>query len=104
LTIAGHLCRIPKIEGYLRSGKTYIVAAAVAAHMGGANGVLALVRQRGYRIEQLYSPLPHLSSRDITDSDHLRAFPRMASTISPNTATSWSCSKTTTCHRESRRR
>jgi uncharacterized protein YbaP (TraB family) len=52
LTIAGHLCRIPKIEGYLRSGKTYIVAAG-AAHLGGANGVLALLRQRGYRIEQL---------------------------------------------------
>jgi uncharacterized protein YbaP (TraB family) len=52
LTIAGHLCRIPKIEGYLRSGKTYFVVAG-AAHMGGDNGVLALLRQRGYRIEQL---------------------------------------------------
>jgi uncharacterized protein YbaP (TraB family) len=43
---------IPKIEGYLRSGKTYFVVAG-AAHMGGPNGVLALLRQRGYRIEQL---------------------------------------------------
>jgi len=40
------------MEGYLRSGKTYFVV-AVAAHMGGANGVLALLRHRGYRIEQL---------------------------------------------------
>ena len=43
---------MPKIEGYLRSGKTYFVVAGTA-HMGGANGVLALLRQRGYRIEQL---------------------------------------------------
>ena len=39
------------MEGYLRSGKTYFVVAG-AAHMGGANGVLALLRHRGYRIEQ----------------------------------------------------
>jgi uncharacterized protein YbaP (TraB family) len=43
---------IPKIEGYLYSGKTYFVVAG-AAHMGGPNGVLALLRARGYRIEQL---------------------------------------------------
>jgi uncharacterized protein YbaP (TraB family) len=43
---------IPKIEGYLHSGKTYFVVAG-AAHMGGPNGVLALLRARGYRIEQL---------------------------------------------------
>jgi uncharacterized protein YbaP (TraB family) len=43
---------IPKIEGYLRSGRTYFVVAG-AAHMGGPNGVLALLRARGYRIEQL---------------------------------------------------
>jgi len=36
----------------LRSGKTYLVVAG-AAHMGGPNGVLALLRARGYRIEQL---------------------------------------------------
>jgi len=40
------------MEGYLRSGKTYFIVAG-ADHMGGANGVLALLRQRGYRIEQL---------------------------------------------------
>src|SRR4029077_5984837 len=38
-------------RGYLRSGKTYFVVAG-AAHMGGANGVLALLRHRGYRFEQ----------------------------------------------------
>jgi uncharacterized protein len=43
---------IPKIEGYLRSGKTYLVIAG-AAHMGGPSGVPALLRERGYRIEQL---------------------------------------------------
>src|SRR5437764_1514561 len=43
---------IPKIERYLRSGKTYFVVAG-AAHMGGPNGVPVLLRQRGYRIEQL---------------------------------------------------
>src|SRR5438270_3580199 len=43
---------IPKNEGYLRSGKTYFVVAG-AAHMGGPNGVPALLRERGYRIEQL---------------------------------------------------
>ena len=43
---------IPKIEGYLRSGKTYFVVAG-AAHMGGPTGVPALLRERGYRIEQL---------------------------------------------------
>jgi uncharacterized protein YbaP (TraB family) len=35
------------MEGYLRSGKTYFIVAG-AAHMGGANGVLALLRQHGY--------------------------------------------------------
>ena len=43
---------IPKIEGYLHSGKTYFVVAG-AAHMGGPDGVLALLRAHGYRIEQL---------------------------------------------------
>ena len=43
---------IPKIESYLRSGQTYFVVAG-AAHMGGADGVLALLRARGYKIEQL---------------------------------------------------
>jgi uncharacterized protein YbaP (TraB family) len=43
---------IPKIEGFLRSGKTYFVVVG-AAHMGGTDGVLALLKARGYRIEQL---------------------------------------------------
>ena len=43
---------IPKIEGYLRSGQTYFVVAG-AAHMGGSEGLLALLRARGYKIEQL---------------------------------------------------
>jgi uncharacterized protein YbaP (TraB family) len=43
---------IPKIEGYLRSGHTYFVVAG-AAHMGGPDGLLALLQARGYKIEQL---------------------------------------------------
>ena len=43
---------IPKLENYLRSGKTYFVVVG-AAHMGGSEGVIALLRARGYRIEQL---------------------------------------------------
>lgn len=43
---------IPKIEGYMHSGKIYFVVAG-AAPFGGPNGVLALLRQRGYQIEQL---------------------------------------------------
>ena len=43
---------IPKIEGYLHSGKVYFVVAG-AAHMGGPSGVLALLKARGYQIEQL---------------------------------------------------
>jgi uncharacterized protein YbaP (TraB family) len=43
---------IPKIEGYLRSGQTYFVVAG-AAHMGGPDGLLALLQARGYKIEQL---------------------------------------------------
>ena len=43
---------IPKIERYIRDRRTCFVVAG-AAHMGGPNGVLALLRQRGYRIEQL---------------------------------------------------
>jgi len=43
---------VPKIEQYLRSGQTYFVVAG-AGHMGGSDGLLALLRQRGCRIEQL---------------------------------------------------
>ncbi len=43
---------IPKIESALRSGNVYFVVAG-AAHMGGPDGVPALLRDRGYQIEQL---------------------------------------------------
>jgi uncharacterized protein len=43
---------IPKIERYIRDRHTYFVVAG-AAHMGGPNGVLALLRTSGYRVEQL---------------------------------------------------
>ena len=43
---------MPKIEGYLHSGKIYFVVAG-AADMGGSNGLIALLRNRGYQIEQL---------------------------------------------------
>ena len=43
---------IPKIEGYLRSGQTCMVVVGLA-HMGGPHGVLALLKARGYQIEQL---------------------------------------------------
>jgi uncharacterized protein len=43
---------IPKIEGYLKSGQVYFVIAG-AGHMGGSDGVIALLRSRGYVIEQL---------------------------------------------------
>lgn len=42
---------IPKIERALHSGHVYFVVAG-AAHVGGPNGVLALLRARGYQIEQ----------------------------------------------------
>jgi uncharacterized protein YbaP (TraB family) len=43
---------IPKIESYLQSGHVYFVVAGVG-HMGGPDGVLALLRARDYRVEQL---------------------------------------------------
>lgn len=43
---------IPRIEAYLRSAQTYFVVVG-AAHMGGPEGLLALLRARGYKIEQL---------------------------------------------------
>jgi uncharacterized protein len=43
---------IPKIEQYLRSGQTSFVIVG-AAHMGGREGVLALLQAHGYKIEQL---------------------------------------------------
>jgi uncharacterized protein len=43
---------IPKIETFLHSGKTYFVLVG-AAHMGGSDGVLPLLKARGYQIQQL---------------------------------------------------
>ena len=43
---------IPQLEGYMRSGKIYF-AVVGAAHMGGPDGIVALLRERGYTIEQL---------------------------------------------------
>ncbi len=43
---------IPKIERYLNSGQVYFVVAG-AAHMGGPQGVIALLKARGCRVEQI---------------------------------------------------
>jgi len=40
----------PKLEGYLKSGQTYFVVVG-AAHLGGADGLLALLRARGCKVE-----------------------------------------------------
>jgi hypothetical protein len=43
---------IPKIERYIRDRHTYFVVAG-AGHMGGRNGVVAMLRARGYKVEPL---------------------------------------------------
>jgi uncharacterized protein YbaP (TraB family) len=43
---------VPKIERFIRSGQTCFVVVG-AGHMGGPDGLLALLRTRGYRVEQL---------------------------------------------------
>jgi uncharacterized protein len=43
---------IPKIENYLKGGDTVFVVAG-AGHFGGSDGVIALLRARGYNVEQL---------------------------------------------------
>ena len=43
---------LPKIDGYLRSGQTHFVVVG-AGHMGGPNGLLALLKARGCKLEQL---------------------------------------------------
>ena len=40
----------PKLEGYLKSGQTYFVVVG-AAHLGGTDGLLALLRARGCKVE-----------------------------------------------------
>jgi|SRR3954469_8741618 uncharacterized protein YbaP (TraB family) len=43
---------IPKIEDFLRSGQTYFVVVG-AAHLGGPDGVVSLLKSRGYQLQQL---------------------------------------------------
>jgi uncharacterized protein YbaP (TraB family) len=42
---------IPRIDGFLASGHTYFVVVG-AGHFGGSRGLLALMRAKGYQIEQ----------------------------------------------------
>ena len=42
----------PKLESYLKSGQTYFVVVG-AAHLGGGDGLLALLRARGCKVEQV---------------------------------------------------
>lgn len=44
---------LPKVEGYLRGGGPTRLVVAGAAHMGGAEGLPALLQAAGYRVEQL---------------------------------------------------
>lgn len=43
---------LPKIEGYLRSDRISFVVVG-SAHLGGPEGLLTLLRKRGYQLEQL---------------------------------------------------
>src|SRR5205814_10113021 len=43
---------VPKIENFIASGQTYFVIVG-AGHFGGRNGLLALLRTKGYKVEQL---------------------------------------------------
>ena len=47
-----NLSWLPKIEGFLRAGKTWMVVAG-AAHMAGPQGLPTLLKTRGYRVEQM---------------------------------------------------
>lgn len=42
----------PKLESYLKSGQTYFVVVG-AAHLGGPDGLLALLRAHGCKVEQV---------------------------------------------------
>ena len=44
---------LPKIEGFLRAGGRPRMVVAGAAHMAGEDGLVALLRARGYQVEQL---------------------------------------------------
>jgi uncharacterized protein YbaP (TraB family) len=41
-----------KVEGYLKTSKNYFVVAG-GAHMVGEEGIVSLLRNRGYTVEQL---------------------------------------------------
>jgi uncharacterized protein YbaP (TraB family) len=43
---------IPKLDGYLKSGQIYFVVVG-AAHLGGGDGLLAPLRARNCKLEQL---------------------------------------------------
>jgi uncharacterized protein YbaP (TraB family) len=43
---------LPKIDAFMKNDQTYFVVVG-AGHMGGPDGLLTLLRQRGYKIEQL---------------------------------------------------
>jgi uncharacterized protein YbaP (TraB family) len=43
---------IPRVEAYMRDPKPYFVVVG-AAHLGGSNGLLSMLKARGYTIEQL---------------------------------------------------
>jgi hypothetical protein len=43
---------LPKLEGFMKTGQTYFVVVG-AAHLGGNDGLLALLRSRNYKLEQL---------------------------------------------------
>ncbi|MEN3369256.1 MAG: uncharacterized protein V7609_1399 [Verrucomicrobiota bacterium] len=43
---------VPKLESYMKSGQTYFVVVG-AAHLGGSDGLLALLRARNCKLEQL---------------------------------------------------
>ena len=43
---------MPKLEGFLKSGQTYFVVVG-AAHLGGGDGLLALLKARNFKLEQL---------------------------------------------------
>ena len=47
-----NLTWMPKLEGYLRSGRTWMVIAGTG-HMAGSQGLPALLTARGYKVEQL---------------------------------------------------
>jgi len=51
IVVDRNLLWMPKIEGYLRSGKTWMVVAG-AAHMAGSDGLAAMLRARGYQVDQ----------------------------------------------------